>query len=212
MSGAEGKSAQGGIRGEITDLDMKYHVFKLAKFATAAGIGFLFAEGLLTLGVFLLYGKIGAPGNAYSSPMFLSLDVAALALGVALSFFLNERITVKVHPTQKKSTPFRLLKFEGVNALGNLTIIAVQFVLLTALSVSPEKGNVVGAIVSYPITYLISMRFVWKPASSGPADKSLKHHHDQPPKKCTTLPAPVMEAAFLASLYLISRVLHRRKH
>jgi putative flippase GtrA len=56
----------------------------------------------------------------------------------------------------------RVLRFEGVNAVGNAVVIVVQFALLAALSLSPLIGNVVGAIVSYPITYLISLRFVWK--------------------------------------------------
>ena len=104
-----------------------------------------------------------------------------------------------------------MLKFEGVNAMGNVAIIVVQFALLTALSVTPEIGNVVGAIVSYPITYIISMRFVWKPGANSSASKSLTHHHDQPRKKVAPLAVPVKETAFLVSLYLISQILHRRK-
>jgi hypothetical protein len=137
-------------------------------------------------------------------------------LGVALSFFLNERFTVHHHIKQHKdgglsSRPVRLLKFEGVNAMGNGAIIAVQFVLLSTLSVTPEIGNVVGAIVSYPITYLISMHFVWKPKPSRSAAKSLTHHKDQPPKKVGPLPLPVTAMAFVASLYVIGRVLRRKK-
>ncbi|HVC27457.1 MAG TPA: GtrA family protein [Nitrososphaerales archaeon] len=208
MSSAEGpQPGHGGIRGKITDLDKKYNVFKLAKFAIAAGTGFLLSEGILTLGVLLLYGKLSAPSGAYSSPAFLALDVAALGLGVALSLFLNERITVKVHPTHG-SLPSRLLKFEGVNALGNATIIGVQFALFAALSLTPVIGNVIGAVVSYPVTYLISMRFVWKPVDDAPA-KSLAHHRHQSSKKGGPLPPPVAAVVFLVSLYAVGKILQR---
>ncbi|MDA4118039.1 MAG: hypothetical protein OK455_06820, partial [Thaumarchaeota archaeon] len=63
--------------------------------------------------------------------------------------------------------PFRLLKFEGANAMGNATILGVQFALLVTLSVTPMIGNIVGAIVSYPVTYLVSMHFVWRHTSGG---------------------------------------------
>jgi putative flippase GtrA len=211
----EGPAPQSGIKKKITDLDKKYHVFKLAKFAIASGLGFLLAEGILTLGVLGLYGKFTAPGSAYSSPTFLSIDVAALALGVALSFFLNERFTVKVHKDHKHggfhSRPARLLKFEGVNALGNLAIIVVQFALLLTLSVTPVIGNVVGAIVSYPITYLISMHFVWKPVSGVHTDKGLTRHRHQPAKKVGPSPSPIAPMVFLVSLYAIGKILQRRK-
>ncbi|MDA4118038.1 MAG: hypothetical protein OK455_06815, partial [Thaumarchaeota archaeon] len=80
-------------------MDERYGVFKFAKFAIASGIGFLLAEGILTLGVLRLYGKLSAPSDAYASPTFLAIDVAALALGVAASFFLNEHFTVHVERT-----------------------------------------------------------------------------------------------------------------
>lgn len=151
-----------GLKGEIRKLDEKYHVLKVARFAAASGIGFLIAEGIITVGVLSLFGRLTAPSDAYASPLFLAVDVSALALGVCASFFLNERFTVDTgRAGRSRSLPVRLLKFEGVNAMGNLTIIAVQFALLLTLSLSPVIGNIVGAIVSYPVTYLISMRFVW---------------------------------------------------
>jgi len=203
-----------GIRQKVISLDKKYGVFKLAKFAIASGSGFLLAEGILTLGVLRLYGKLSAPGDAYSSPMFLALDVSALALGVALSFFLNERYTVHAQRVRNGSSsilPVRLLKFEGVNAMGNATIIAVQFVLLTTLTITPVIGNVIGAIVSYPVTYLISMHFVWKGEGSGPAAKRPAHHRNQPQKKGGPLAPPVKATVFLVSLYVLSRALGRRE-
>jgi putative flippase GtrA len=211
-------SAPTGMRQKINRLDKRYHVIRLAKFAVASGTGFLLAEGILTLGVLLLYGKfsVSAPGDAYSSPAFLSLDVGALGIGVALSFFLNERFTLRAHVQQHKnsglsSLPVRLLKFEGVNAMGNATIVAVQFVLLLTLSITPLIGNVVGAIVSYPITYFVSLHFVWKPVPRGSKGKGLTHRQGRPPKKVGPPSRPVTAMAFVASLYVIGRVLRRRK-
>jgi len=205
-------SAPSGIKQKIMALDERYHVFKLAKFAAASGAGFLLAEGILTLGVLLLFGKLGAPKDAYSSPTFLGIDVAALGLGVALSFFLNERFTVKFQRAKdgsSSSIPVRLLKFEGVNALGNATIAGVQFALLLALAITPVIGNVVGAIVSYPVTYLISMHFVWKGGGSGPAAKRPAPPRNQPQKKGGPLSPPVEAIVFLVSLYVVSRALGR---
>jgi putative flippase GtrA len=202
-----------GLRQKVVDLDKEYHFFKLAKFGIAAGTGFLLAEGILTLGVFLLYGRLAAPSKASSSPAFLAFDVAALALGVALSFFLNERFTVQYHRTRAKEDshglPIRLLKFEGVNALGNAAILGVQFALLAALAITPVVGNVVGAIVAYPITYLMSMHFVWKPDAAAQTNNALAHHRKQPTKNGGPLPPPVPAIVFVASLYLIGRIVNR---
>ncbi len=207
-------SPPSGLRLKIISLDKKYGVFKLAKFAIAAGTGFLLAEGILTFGVFLLYGKLSAPSDAYSSPRFLALDVTALALGVALSFFLNEHYTVRAQRTRNgvgwSSPPIRLLKFEGVNAMGNLTIIAVQFALLLTLAITPVIGNAVGAIVSYPVTYLISMRFVWKPSARAHGVENRANHRNQPPKSVDPLP-PTIAMILLISLYAITRALLGRK-
>jgi putative flippase GtrA len=204
--------APNGLRQKIIGLDKKYHVFKVAKFAIASGLGFLLAEGILTVGVLRIYGKLSAPLDAYSSPAFLAVDIAALGLGVALSFFLNERFTVhKQKGGDSGSLAVRLLKFEGVNAMGNATIVGVQFALLLTLAVTPVLGNIVGAIVSYPITYLISMHFVWKPTASVPTNKGLAHHRSRPAKKGGPLPPPVTALVVVAALYVIGRVLRRRK-
>jgi putative flippase GtrA len=197
------------------DLDEKYQIFKLAKFGIASATGFLTAELLLTLGVFLLFGKLSPPSDAYSSPVFLALDVGGLAFGVFVAFLINERFTVKVEPAglneATKSRAARLLKFEGVNAMGNATVIGVQFALFAALSVAPVIGSLAGSIASYPITYLISMRVVWKPAGNVPLDESLTNHRTQPPKKGGTLAPPVAAIGFLLSLYALDQVLRRRK-
>jgi len=38
----------------------------------------------------------------------------------------------------------------------------VQLILLTAMAVSPLVGTVVGAMVTYPVVYFISIKYVWK--------------------------------------------------
>jgi putative flippase GtrA len=196
-------------------LDKKYHVFTLAKFGIASVIGFLVAELLLTLGAFLLFRKWSPPSDAYSSPAFLALDVGVLAFGVFVAFLINERFTVKVQPASQngasKSRAARLMKFEGVNAVGNAAVIVVQFVLFATLSVAPVVGSVIGSVAAYPITYLISMRFVWSPAARVPVDKSLTSHGYQPPKKGGPLATPIAAIVFLVSLYALGQVLRSRE-
>jgi putative flippase GtrA len=205
--------AQGGVREKIATLDRRFGIFKLAKFAIAAGSGFLLGEAIITLSVWRLYGSLTAPRNAYSSPDFLTIDVSALALGVALSFFLNERFTVRDQQRPQggsNSLPFRLLKFEGVNALGNATIIAVQFALLATLSVTPSIGNIIGAIVSYPVTYLMSMHFIWQNAKNGPKENHLVQRTRERTKKVGPVSPPLGAVVILVALYVASQLVRRK--
>jgi putative flippase GtrA len=93
------------------------------------------------------------------------LDVLSLVIGVSASFFINERITVHV-PKPVKSDEAnrfkRFLKFQAVSGLGNAGIIAVQLALLATLEISPLFGTVIGAVVTYPVVYFISIKYVWK--------------------------------------------------
>jgi putative flippase GtrA len=54
------------------------------------------------------------------------------------------------------------MKFQAVSGVGNTGIIVVQLILLTALDISPILGAIIGAIVTYPIVYFISIKYVWK--------------------------------------------------
>jgi putative flippase GtrA len=56
----------------------------------------------------------------------------------------------------------RFVKFQAVSGVGNTGIVIVQLLLLTAMEVSPLVGTVVGAVVTYPIVYFISIKYVWK--------------------------------------------------
>ncbi|HUI22874.1 MAG TPA: GtrA family protein [Nitrososphaerales archaeon] len=149
---------------KLKELDRRYHVFRLAQFGLAGIVGFLALEAILVAGLYAIYGSPSLPSNFVSSPGLLALDVFASVVGVVVGFFVNERTTVRMMHWRKgwKDTLARLAKFEGAYALGSAITIAVQLALLAWLTLSPAVGNIVGAIVAYPVSYAISMRFVWR--------------------------------------------------
>ena len=135
---------------------------RVVKFAIATGFGFLVAEGVLVLGVFALYHNVGVPGLS-DSPTILGLDALSLGIGSTAAFIVNERATVtKLESRTNASWPVRWAKYQLAKLLGNILIVVIQLVLLAAVSLSPVYGSIVGAILSYPVTYAISMVFVWK--------------------------------------------------
>ena len=144
------------------ELGRKHGLLKAAQFGVAGVIGFLALEAILVGGLYVVYGTTALPSDFASSPSLLSLDVFASVMGVVVGFFVNERTTVREMNFEGNSTAVRLLKFEGVYAVGSAITIAVQLALLGEMSLSPALGNVVGAIVAYPASYAMSMRFVWK--------------------------------------------------
>jgi putative flippase GtrA len=151
-------STEGSRRGPIG----KFAFFRIVKFAIATGLGFLFAEGILVLGVFLLYHTIEVPGLS-SSPTILGLDALALGLGSTFAFLVNERVTVTKRDSRTNASwPLRWVKYQFAKLLGNIIIVVVQLALLAAVSLSPVFGSIVGAVVSYPVTYAVSMHFVWR--------------------------------------------------
>ncbi len=149
---------------EIGKLEIKYPVIKTFRFAIAGVVGFGVTEVVLTVGLLLLYGKLGVPHASFSSLGLLGLDALSLVVGVTVSFLVNERITVNVKKVgDSPANRFgRFLKFQAVSGVGNIGIIVVQLLLLAALTISPLLGTVIGAIVTYPIVYFISIRYVWK--------------------------------------------------
>jgi putative flippase GtrA len=132
----------------------------------ASGVGFLISEAILTLGVIAFYHTTTVPGFASSSPAFLGLDALALGIGVTASFAINERVTIKSNDEQRrrgrKGWLVRLGKYQLAALLGNVLIVGVQLALLATISLSPILGSAVGAIVSYPVTYSVSLYFVWR--------------------------------------------------
>ena len=141
-------------------------MFRVAAFGASAAAGFAVAEALLILGLYVIFGRLELPGDMSASPTLLGLDVLALAIGVMVSFGLNERTTVRGVRTEGDngtgSMLVRLIRFEGVSALGNAVVILVQLALLAEFGLTPAIGSVVGAVVGFPVSYLISMRVVWR--------------------------------------------------
>jgi len=150
----------------IRDLGKKYGIIRAAQFGIAGILGFVALEAVLLLGLFVNYGTVNLPSDLYSSPRLLGLDVLASFVGVTVGFFANERTTARgastLAMTGTRHRVVRLLKFQGVYVVGNAITIGVQLILLGAFSLSPAIGNIVGAVVAYPPSYFIAMRFVWR--------------------------------------------------
>jgi glycosyltransferase 2 family protein len=144
--------------------DRPYSFAETFRFALAGMLGFGVTEGALTAGLLLIYGKLTIPHASYASPELLVLDAVSLLIGVTASFLVNERITVHVPTTLKdryESRMIRYLRFQAVSGLGNIGIVVVQLLLLGLLAVTPILGTIIGAIVTYPIVYYTSIRYVW---------------------------------------------------
>ncbi len=139
--------------------------FRIVEFAVASGTGFLIAETVLVLGMIATYHTTKVSGLS-DSPTILELDALGLVTGVTAAFLINERVTVRGLGEERRrgraNWIVRLCKYQIVSLLGNLIIVGVQLALLATASLSPVFGSVVGAVVSYPVTYAVSMRFVWR--------------------------------------------------
>jgi putative flippase GtrA len=147
------------VEREIGKLETRYPVVKTFRFAIAGALGFGVTEIVLTIGLLLFYGKLRVPHASFSSLGLLGLDVLSLVVGVSASFFINERITVHVPRVSANGLGSgfdRFLKFQAVSGVGNTGIIVVQFVLLTALAISPLLGTIIGLLS--PIQSFISSR------------------------------------------------------
>ena len=151
--------------GRLTELADRYGVLRAAKFGIAGLVGFAVAEVIIIIGLFLTNGSLEVPSGYSSSPSLLALDVIAFVVGVTVGFFVNELTTVRnARSVQGGSggTVLRLAKYQGVYVLGNAITIGTQLVLLAAFALSPAIGVLAGAAIAYPVSYEISMRFVWK--------------------------------------------------
>src|SRR5579872_312524 len=117
---------------KVNNLEKRFGaLFRAAKFGIAGIVGFFVAELILTIGVYELYHNLNVQSSAYASPTLLELNVLAFGIGVTVSFFINEKITVNNEAEQKKSqgaknTIIRLLKFQLVYLAGNAVTIGVQ--------------------------------------------------------------------------------------
>ena len=137
-----------------------YAFLRLAKFAVASALGFLVAEAIIFVGVLYLFHTAQVPSLDYSSPEIIGLDALAFGTGVTAAFLINERHTVP-GAGRDASWPARWGKYQLSSLLGNVLIVVVQLALLATVSLSPVFGSIVGAVVTYPVTYVVSMRFVW---------------------------------------------------
>jgi putative flippase GtrA len=153
------------LKDRITALDKKYGIFRAAKFGVAGAVGFGVLELILLIGVYGLYHNFNVPADSYSSVPLIELSILASVIGVSANFFINEAITVRNAPSRQhgmSSLTVRYLKFQAVYALGNGITIGIELGLLKTIDLSPVLGGIIGAIVAFPISYFISMRFVWK--------------------------------------------------
>lgn len=152
----------------LNNLDRKYSIIRVAKFGVATGAGFLVIEAILILGMILFYHTMQVPSIAFSSPIILGLTALAFGVGATASFVVNERVTFrdKTKSRRKAKTQAHWLarwsKFQLACLFGNVTIIVLQLVLLATISLSPAFGHILGSLVTYPVTYVISSHFVWE--------------------------------------------------
>jgi putative flippase GtrA len=138
-------------------------LFKILIFVISSGIGFVVAEVILTIGVLTIFGRIGVKSVVYSSPELLALDIFALIIGVTISFFINQtsfKWAELIDSAQALLS--RLLRFQLISGAGNVLIIVIQLLLLKEFAISPSVGSIVGALATFPLAYLISMRYVWR--------------------------------------------------
>lgn len=147
----------------IESLLRRYGFFRVVKFAMATGTGFIVNESILVTGLFATYRTTHIPGFQISSLPILGLDVLALGTGDTVAFLINERVTVKDSERKGKLNWLtRWGKYQMAAFMGNAMIASVQLTLLATTSLYPAVGSIVGAMVSYPVTYVVSMHFVWK--------------------------------------------------
>jgi putative flippase GtrA len=159
----EERSKRRGIRCQLHRLTERYpSAFRAAKFATGSGVGFLDTEIILMAGTYLLYGRPSAPPGAFYSPLFLALNIVAFTLGITVAFFVSESLIVNGRVSYGLRSVFgRLGKFQLIFLTGNLAMVSVELLMLKAFAFPPVFGIVVGAMVSFPISYFFSMHFVW---------------------------------------------------
>jgi putative flippase GtrA len=142
-------------------------LFKIGTFGISSGMGFLVAEAILTVGILFMFGSLRVKASLYASPVLLALDLSSLLVGVTVSFFINQTSFSWAELIDPAHDLFRrLLKFQLVSGGGNALIILVQLLLLTQFSIPPSVGNIAGALVAFPLTYLFSMRYIWKNSES----------------------------------------------
>jgi Predicted membrane protein len=131
-----------------------FNPFRFLKFGVSGVAGFCVSEFTLWVCV-----------RVFGYKELLAVNVVAAFLGVSAGFALNERFTLKREFVSKSgflNTLLRLFKFQLVYALGNAVSIAIELFLFYVFRFNPVYGNVAGALVAYPVNYVVSMSYVWK--------------------------------------------------
>jgi len=150
----------------LDGLEKKHGVFRVVRFAAASSTGFLVNEAIVVMGVLVLYRTIKVPSFSQSGLNILGLDALALGIGDTVAFVINERVTVKGLGEEKRKGrlrwSIRWSEYQLTSLLGNAMVVGIQLSLFATTSLSPVFGNVVGALVSYPVTYVVSMHYVWR--------------------------------------------------
>ena len=149
----------------LVALARRYVDLRFVEFAMATGAGFMLNLAILALGVVALFHSIAVSPTVNPSPAILGLDVLALGTGDSLAFVMNEEVTVRGEIEEAKGASQWLTrwgKYQLTAFMGNIIIALVQVSLLLAFGLTPAFGSIIGAAFSYPITYMVSMRFVWK--------------------------------------------------
>ncbi len=142
----------------------RYLDLKIVEFAMAAGAGFLLNLVVLSLGLIVIFHSSIVSRAGDPSPAVLGLDVLALCAGDTLAFTINESLTVRGRVEGKGAVSWlaRWGRYQMAAWMGNAIITVVQLASLLAFALAPASGSILGAVVSYPITYFVSMRFVWR--------------------------------------------------
>ncbi len=125
-----------------------------SKFSVVSVVSFGIEEAILAGG---LYGF----GFKYIIPV----NIAAVFFSVAFGFLANEWWTVRhegYHGGALWGLVARLLKFEIIYAAGSAIGIIVQLLIYYNFGINPVIANIAGALVAYPVNYVISLLYVWR--------------------------------------------------
>lgn len=149
----------------LEEVDRRYEILRVAKFGVATGAGFLVVEAILVVGMLLFYHTTQVPSVAFSSSTLLGLTALAFGVGATVAFLVNERVAFKNKSKKSRRARSSWLarwgRYQLAALFGNAVIVVIQLSLLATISLSPASGHIIGSIVTYPLSYVISSHFVW---------------------------------------------------
>lgn len=127
---------------------------RATKFIITGGGGFAVSE------VVIFVGTLFAKGYLNITLVLILANVISVTFG----FFINDMWSTRnqgVHNPGYIGLLIRLIRFQAVYVLGDLTSIAVQLSLYRFYGIIPDYGNIVGSIVAIIPNYIVSMKLVW---------------------------------------------------